>query len=572
MATPYRRLLLALLSGSLATAALGAQCRVFVGRAGGSGSDHAFGVLVHPISGALFAAGGTDSHGRGEDLWVARFDAAGVPLGSAAWGGAGTDSVGGMALHGGTAGSGIYLSGESDSFGAGDLDVVLVRYDLSGSLQWGITWATPVDEHADDVVLDAAGNAYLAGGIQVGGADDVLLLKFAPGAGGAPPGPPVAATWGGLDADSINGAALDASLGPVRLVVAGNTRSHGNGDADVLLQSYDDNLNLLWTRTWGGAFKDDGEGVTVDAAGNIYVVGATQPAPGAPDDALVMKWSAAGSLQWYVVFGGSGEDSVGGVRVDPFGNVFASGATTSFGAGMSDGLLLKLDADGNLLWAQTWGGGQDDGLGRVEVLAGGDWVVPGIGDGAHVLVPVTGAGFTRSNSPALVGSPAAPVGPVPTGSLAARSASPGTAPGPAQGVDTWIMRHVGAFHTLLATCPAGLHSCGGPVLEIGNAPTIGAPFRVRRRSICGVPLSVLVVGLPAAPLPLSTYGSTVPGAALCVNPAVAEFRVGGTLTEIVIPLPFSPLLCRTTFDVQWGDLLSSTEIGTSAPSRFVIGL
>src|SRR4051812_35519320 len=37
-----------------------------------------------------------------------------------------------------------------------------------------------------------------------------------------------------------------------------------------------------------------------------------------------------------------------------------NGATTSYGAGDADGMLIKTDADGNVLWAKAYGSAQYD--------------------------------------------------------------------------------------------------------------------------------------------------------------------------------------------------------------------
>jgi len=59
---------------------------------------------------------------------------------------------------------------------------------------------------------------------------------------------------------------------------------------DILVLKYNSDGTLLWNMTWGGTKDDEGEGIAVDSAGNIYVAG-TGPILGTIDiDAFVIKF------------------------------------------------------------------------------------------------------------------------------------------------------------------------------------------------------------------------------------------------------------------------------------------
>jgi hypothetical protein len=447
-----------------------------------------------------------------------------------------------------------------------------------------VRWASAGnhDEHADVMFAGPGGTAYFAGGIWVtpGQLEDVLLLKLALPVTGAPTTTQAVVTWGGNDDDSVNSGAVDNSSGAPQIVVAGNTKSFGVaasiGTYNVLLQKYDANFGLLWTRAWGGANDEDAFGMTLDAQGNIFVVGVVTPTISAPNDALIMKWDANGNLLWHVIIGGAGGDEVGGVQVDCAGNLLVSGQTSSVGAGQEDGLLLKLDTNGNLLWAATWGGPGSDGFGEATVLGCGDLIVPGAATGTAFsgLQPWTTAGFTRSTSTALVGplNPSGVLG-TPAGSITACSATSPAASGGPVGLDAVLLRLVGAAWSLAPGCPAAATSGGGPVLGFDNTPVIGRPFVIRRTATSVGPVAtVLMIGLQVPALPLSNFGSTVPGAALCINPVVTQFFLGGTSTLNPITIPPALQFCGVNFDVQWLDAPTLTEIGSSAVGHFVVGL
>jgi hypothetical protein len=82
-------------------------------------------------------------------------------------------------------------------------------------------------------------------------------------------------------------------------------------------------------------------------------------------DFFLAKISDTGGLQWTKTFGGINDDSANSVVQTADGGFAVVGVTGSFGAGGTDALLVKTDAEGNLLWAHTYGG-----VGPKMVIAG----------------------------------------------------------------------------------------------------------------------------------------------------------------------------------------------------------
>ena len=90
---------------------------------------------------------------------------------------------------------------------------------------------------------------------------------------------------------------------------------------------------LLFSTYLGGSGLDEGTGIAIDAARNVYVTGTTrstdfpraspfQAAIGGNTDAFVAKLNPAGSALLYSSFlGGSATDSALAIAADPAGNV-----------------------------------------------------------------------------------------------------------------------------------------------------------------------------------------------------------------------------------------------------------
>lgn len=234
---------------------------------------------------------------------------------------------------------------------AGNHDVFLAKYDPSGTLQWVKTGGGPMGDYAHAMTVDASGNVYLAG--------------------------------------EIDGTSMFGST----------TVTANPSPDDAFVAKYDNNGNLIWAKSYGGYSRDDARGISVDASGNIYIIGVFQntatfgtftlTASGQDiDDAYVMKLDPSGNVLWAKAISGPGDDTGKGIAVDASGNAYAVGGfinTTSFGGSQSltapngyrDLYISKWDPNGNLLWVQQAGGQYDDVAWAVTLDGSGNPYITG---------------------------------------------------------------------------------------------------------------------------------------------------------------------------------------------------
>jgi hypothetical protein len=225
------------------------------------------------------------------------------------------------------------------SFGAGDSDAFLLKYDSSGNLLWYKTWGGSGSDSGYGVALDASGNAFITGYTRSYGAGsyDTFLLKYDSSGNLL-----WNKTWGGSGSDSGYGVALDDSG---NALITGETNSYGAGNSDDFLLKYDSSGNLLWYKTWGGSGSDSGYGVALDDSGNALITGETNSYGAGSYDTFLLKYDSSGNLLWYKTWGGSGSDYGEGIALDASGNAFITGYTDSYGAGNYDVFLLKYGVD-----------------------------------------------------------------------------------------------------------------------------------------------------------------------------------------------------------------------------------
>ena len=159
-----------------------------------------------------------------------------------------------------------------------------------------------------------------------------------------------AKTFGGINYDESYGFTIDAygnciTTGRFNVVVdfntgQGNTYLSSSGYEDIFIQKIDADGNFLWAKKIGGPLYDIGSDVCVDAMGNIYVSGSffgtnVDFDPGAgtlpqssngEGDIFVLKLNSNGNLLWAKTFGGVGYDEARSICVDLSGNVYTAGS------------------------------------------------------------------------------------------------------------------------------------------------------------------------------------------------------------------------------------------------------
>ena len=186
------------------------------------------------------------------------------------------------------------------------------------------------------------------------------------------------------------------------------------GGGDVFVSKLNPSGASLVYSTYLGGSTDDGQGfpgnpLAVDAAGNVYLTGATNSRNfplanplqanfgGGTLDAFVTKLNAAGSALVYSTYlGGSGNENltadgflVGDIAVDAAGQAYVTGTTTStnfptanavqatFG-GVFDAFVTKLDASGSaIVYSTYFGGGSNDNALSIAVDPTGNAYVSG---------------------------------------------------------------------------------------------------------------------------------------------------------------------------------------------------
>lgn len=220
--------------------------------------------------------------------------------------------------------SGPYLVGHTSSWGSGETDVFLTRFEGS-SPSWSLAIGGQEFDYGEDVLV-LEGDAVVAGYTEsYGSLGQAFVMRV---------GPDGAIKWfrtfGGAGYDM----ALRVSLIADNIIVAGKDGSQGGG---VLLFALDALGNLLWARLIRANGYEYPMDILIDN-GAVYISG--RHTIGGP--AFLLKVLPQGTLAWSKYVGGNSSDGLGSLISGP-GQLVALGYTSSFGFGRRDFLFASVE-------------------------------------------------------------------------------------------------------------------------------------------------------------------------------------------------------------------------------------
>jgi len=302
---------------------------------GGSGVDSAHSV-GQTTDGGYILAGATQSYGAGlSDVYLVKTDAMGNAEWEKTFGGSNHDHA--YAVQQTTDG-GYILAGATQSYGAGLSDVYLVKTDAMGNAEWEKTFGGSNHDHAYSAQQTADGGYVMAGYTESYGAGslDVYLVK-ADAAGNIE----WEKTFGGSTYDFCESVQQTADGG---YIIAGATQSYTENWYYAYLVKTDAAGNTEWEKTFGGSGWDEAFSARQTTDGGYIIAGFTDSYGAGGGDIYLVKTDAVGNIEWEKAIGGSYEDYAYRVRQTTDGGYILAGGTSSYGAGQSDVYLVKVSS------------------------------------------------------------------------------------------------------------------------------------------------------------------------------------------------------------------------------------
>jgi hypothetical protein len=315
---------------------------------------------VIPLSdGSCIAAGITTSYGAGDnDALLMKLNNKGEVQWTKVFGGSGSDVINSAVK---TSDGGIIMVGTTTSFGASQIDVMIIKTDETGDLEWSKFYRMPGDDYGMSIRQTDDGGYAIAGYSNSFGAgnNDILFMKI--DASGE-------VIWDKFFGGPFNDVVLSMKyFNGGGFILAGNTFSN-NASGDILLLSlYGDGV-FNWCKTYGGEDYDQANDVQITSDAGYIVAGYTKSYGLISGDAFFIKTTGNGTLEWSkTIGGGTGLDQNLAVIQTADGGYLAAGETYSFGGGLKDMMTIRLFGNGVFSWMRVTGGiNNESGTGVIE--------------------------------------------------------------------------------------------------------------------------------------------------------------------------------------------------------------
>ncbi len=310
---------------------------------GGTNLERGTGIL-QTMDGGFIISGYTLSFGAGNlDYLLIKTDYLGNVQWSNSYGLSGADYPRAIQQ---TPDGGYIIGGVTTSIGAGSNDYGIFKVDESGALQWNKSYGNSASDFLHDLDVTPDGGFILSGYRRdyIAGNNQAYLIKT-DSTGNV--------QWAKTYSGSVRENAQSITVTDNGYLISGITNSFGAGNYDIMLINLDSMGNIIWSNAYGGALDDFGNDAVLTPSGEIYILGTTLSYGSGGSDLYLMKIDSTGTVLSAAAIGEVGDEAVWGagnkMKLTQDGNILIAGWTNSMGAGLNDVYLIKTDAIGDAL-------------------------------------------------------------------------------------------------------------------------------------------------------------------------------------------------------------------------------
>ena len=270
-----------------------------------------------------------------------------------------------------TSDNGFIAVGSIEDFQSDDNNLFMVKTDAAGIVEWSMDHGGESDDAANSIAIAGDGGYIIVGETASSGEGlkDLWLVKT------DAQGTVIwEKTMGGPKIDSANNVLVDDDES---ILITGLTASAGAGSYDLWVIKTDNAGNTLWNKTFGGKMGDIGHSAVHTSDGGYMVVGETSSYGQGWNDVWLLKLTSEGVPVLNITFGGSKDDRGKSIKETSDGSYIVVGSTESFGEGLRDVYLIKIDTEGNLEFEKTYGESNEEYGMAVELSEKGGYMIVG---------------------------------------------------------------------------------------------------------------------------------------------------------------------------------------------------
>lgn len=264
---------------------------------GGSGDDMAEGIVQTDDGGYAILVATSSKGAGGLDYSILKINSDGDLLWEKTYGGSRDDCCFSIDY---TNDGGFIMAGYQVT--ASSMDIYIVKVDHNGNQEWDKVLSQDVYNFARYIIQTSDGGYVYTGYISSGNPNVRSLLI------------------GKIDADGNTVWTRTSSGGEIdfgfciqetsenEYIIAGRTTSYGAGDSDVYLVKADNEGHIQWYKTYGGPKRDLVFSIVQTDDGGYAMAGITESYGQGPSDVYLLRTDSNGDTLWTRTFGGDYKD------------------------------------------------------------------------------------------------------------------------------------------------------------------------------------------------------------------------------------------------------------------------
>ena len=245
----------------------------------------------------------------------------------------------------------IYIVGYTET-STNNEDILLIKYDNNGLLQWAQTWDGGLRDGAEGITIDSFGDIYITGYTQTNTPNlyNMILIKY---------NITGSYQWNKIWTYSSQSFGKSIAIDPSGNVFITGFY-YGGAGSNMFVVKYDNIGNYKWETRWGIRHYSFGTDLAFDSEGNLFVSGSTYYSGESSDLCFWKIEGQGGNPIYYRIYDRSSDNDANAIAIDSSDNVFLLGSIGNDFLGTNKIYLVNYDKNGDFQYYEQWGDNLDD--------------------------------------------------------------------------------------------------------------------------------------------------------------------------------------------------------------------
>jgi type II secretory pathway pseudopilin PulG len=244
-------------------------------------------------------------------------------------------------------GDGYIITGHTNSWGTENLNMIFTKTDLNGVEQWTKTFGDSFGQWSYGRSIKKTSDGYILGGYTANGTG--LFLKLDQNGD---------KQWSTVFGEGTlpTDYAFITSVHEIGsgYVLGARTSCHGASGLDFLVVKLDSSGDQVWARAYGENSSEIFRSLEKTSDGGYIIAGTTDGFGVTGEDILLIKIDQNGKIEWAKTYGHQENDQVSYDSVHEISEGYIVGGTIDYGAFSKNPILLRLDSSGDIIWKKEY--------------------------------------------------------------------------------------------------------------------------------------------------------------------------------------------------------------------------